>query len=132
VNVPLAAGSGDGELVEAFGRVIEPIARQYRPQFVFVSAGFDCHRRDPLGQLRATEAGIDVMTRALLRAAERSAAGRLAVVLEGGYDLHAVATCAGRVLDGLGGAGVNEATPVVAPGPTSEHVREMQGQYWEL
>lgn len=132
VNVPLAAGSGDAELVEAFEHVIDPVVRQYRPEFVLVSAGFDCHRRDPLGQLRATEDGIDVMTRSLLRAAADSAEGRLAVVLEGGYDLQAMASCASRVLDGLGGARLNDAPPVVPGGPLSHRIREIQRRYWDL
>ena len=45
VNVPLRAGSGDSEFVEVFTHVVEPIARQFRPQFVLISAGFDCHRQ---------------------------------------------------------------------------------------
>jgi acetoin utilization deacetylase AcuC-like enzyme len=132
VNVPLSAGSGDGEFAEAFGRIVEPVVRQYRPQFVLVSAGFDCHRRDPLGHLAATEEGIAMMTRALLRGAHASAEGRLALVLEGGYDLQAVANCTGRVLDCLGGAGLAEATPIVPGGSTTEPVREVQRRYWDL
>jgi acetoin utilization deacetylase AcuC-like enzyme len=132
VNIPLAAGSGDAELVEVFGHVVEPVVRQYRPQFVLVSAGFDCHRRDPLGGLTATEDGVAVMARALLRAAHESADGRLAAVLEGGYDLAAITSCAARVLDELSGSGLRQPLPDVGAGPTSEHVREAQRAYWEL
>jgi acetoin utilization deacetylase AcuC-like enzyme len=132
VNVPLRAGSGDGELVEAFTRVIEPIARQFRPQFVLVSAGFDCHRRDPLGGLEATEEGIALMTRSLLRVAQECAAGRLAAVLEGGYDLLAIRHSAARVLDELAGTALRETPPAAAAGPTSERVRSVQSAYWDL
>jgi len=132
VNIPLRAGSGDPEFVEVFTRVIEPIARQFRPQFVLVSAGFDCHRRDPLGGLMVTEEGIALMTRVLLRCARESAEGRLAAVLEGGYDLLAVSTSASRVLDGLTGAESGEALPAVPASPTSERVRQVQRQYWDL
>ncbi len=132
VNVPLAAGSGDPEFVEAFTYVVAPVLRQFRPQFVLVSAGFDCHRRDPLGQLTATEDGIAFMTRVLLRCAHDSAEGRLAAVLEGGYDLEAIRSSAARVLDRLRGEGLDEPLPAVARGPTSERVRRAQAPYWEL
>lgn len=131
VNIPMRAGSGDGEFVEAFTRVVAPIARQFRPQFVLVSAGFDCHRRDPLGGLTATEEGFALMTRVLLRCAHESADGRLAAVLEGGYDPKAVCDSAARVLDGLGGAGLDEPLPTAAAG-TVERVREIQRRHWDI
>jgi acetoin utilization deacetylase AcuC-like enzyme len=132
VNIPLMAGSGDSEFVEVFTHVVEPIARQFRPQFVLVSAGFDCHRRDPLGGLMATEEGIAFMTRVLMRCAEEYSEGRLAAVLEGGYDLEAVSRSTSRVLDGLTGAEPLETTATVAAGPTSERVRKVQRRYWDL
>lgn len=132
VNIPMRAGSGDPEFVEAFTHVVVPIARQFRPQFVLISAGFDCHRRDPLGGLMATEEGIALMTRMLLECALESADGRLAAVLEGGYDLKAVHDSVARVLDGLGGAGLDAPLPSVAAGPTVERIREVQGPYWDL
>ena len=57
---------------------------------VLVSAGFDCHYRDPLGGMEVTERGFVTMAKSLLRVASESASGRLAAVLEGGYDLDAI------------------------------------------
>jgi len=132
VNIPLRAGNGDPELIEAFARVVVPVARQFRPDFVLVSAGFDCHRRDPLGELTATEGGIAEMARQLLLVAHECAGGRLAAVLEGGYDLTAIRDSVAHVLDGLGGAGLGQPIPTVPVGPTTERVLAVQRRYWDL
>jgi acetoin utilization deacetylase AcuC-like enzyme len=132
INVPLAAGSGDPEFVETFVRVVAPILRQFRPEFILVSAGFDCHRRDPLGGLAATEAGIGFMMRVLLNCAYDTANGRLACVLEGGYDLDALRTSTAHVLDALGRGPSPEPYPDVAAGPITALVRRVHGARWEL
>ncbi|ETW99713.1 MAG: hypothetical protein ETSY1_14020 [Candidatus Entotheonella factor] len=91
INVPLAAGSGDEEIIAAFQERLLPAANAFRPDFVFLSAGFDAHRRDPLAQLQVTESGYARLTRIVKDIAEQHAAGRLVSVLEGGYDLDALA-----------------------------------------
>ena len=58
VNLPLPAGFGNAEYVEAFQTVVEPIVEQYEPEFILISAGFDPHARDPLAGMRVTEAGF--------------------------------------------------------------------------
>ena len=73
VNVPLAAGCDDDEYVHVFTSLIEPIAMQFRPEVVLISAGFDAHRRDPLAGMGVTDAGFRAMTRVLLRVAEAQA-----------------------------------------------------------
>ena len=90
VNLPFPAGFGDAEYREAFTRIVEPIAQQYAPQFVLISAGFDAHARDPLGGMEVTEAGFAAMARSLLAVADAHAGGRCAAILEGGYDLTAI------------------------------------------
>jgi acetoin utilization deacetylase AcuC-like enzyme len=132
VNVPLRAGAGDPELVEAFARVVVPVARQFRPDFVLVSAGFDCHRRDPLGGLTATERGIAELARQLLVVAHECADGRLAAVLEGGYDLTAIRDSVAQVLEVLGGAGLGEPIPTLPAGPATERIVAVQRRYWDL
>ncbi|MFQ5692842.1 MAG: histone deacetylase, partial [Nitrospinota bacterium] len=78
LNVPGPAGAGDEDLVRAFREKLVPAAERFRPEFVLVSAGFDAHRRDPLAQLRLTEAGFAELTRIVMEVAERFAgAGRL-------------------------------------------------------
>jgi acetoin utilization deacetylase AcuC-like enzyme len=132
VNIPLRAGAGDPELVEAFARVVVPVARQFRPEFVLISAGFDCHRRDPLGELTATESGIAEIARQLLTVAHECSGGRLAAVLEGGYDLTAIRDSVAHVLDGLAGAGLDDPVPAVPVGPTTDRVLAVQRRYWDL
>jgi acetoin utilization deacetylase AcuC-like enzyme len=87
VNVPLAAGGGDAVYAAAFERVILPVLSEYAPQLVLVSAGFDASDGDPLAQMRVSAGAFGWMARELAQIAARSAEGRMAVVLEGGYDL---------------------------------------------
>ena len=91
LNVPLAAGVGDAEIIAAFRDQLMPAAERFEPQFILVSAGFDAHRDDPLAQLAVTEAGYAALTAILRDLAERHAGGRLVSVLEGGYQLDALA-----------------------------------------
>jgi acetoin utilization deacetylase AcuC-like enzyme len=70
---------------------ILPAIEAFAPELIMVSAGFDAHRRDPLAMLELTEDDFGWVTRALLALAQRQASGRLVSVLEGGYDLTALA-----------------------------------------
>ena len=87
VNVPLSSGAGDAEYAAAFERVFVPILDAFQPELVLVSAGFDAHRNDPIAGMRLEPGSYARMTRYLLDVAERHASGRMALVLEGGYDL---------------------------------------------
>ena len=90
VNVPMSAGAGDAEYAAAFRDVVDPVAREFDPHFVLISAGFDADIRDPLAQIRLTTEAYRKMTRHALSIARDHAEGRLAAVLEGGYDLSAL------------------------------------------
>ena len=90
LNVPLPAGSGDAEIIRAFREQLMPAAETFQPEFVFISAGFDAHRQDPLAQLQVTEVGYATLTRLVMDIAERFAAGRIVSMLEGGYHLEAL------------------------------------------
>jgi acetoin utilization deacetylase AcuC-like enzyme len=90
VNVPLTAGGGDGVYRAAFERVILPVLEEYKPELILVSAGFDASARDPLAEMTLSADAFGWMARALRGAADRSAQGRIALVLEGGYDLVAL------------------------------------------
>jgi acetoin utilization deacetylase AcuC-like enzyme len=91
VNAPLPAGLGDEGYLAVFESLLEPIAEAYRPDLVMVSAGFDAHDGDPLAGMRMTEAGFVALLRLVMGIADRHAGGRLVLVLEGGYDLAALA-----------------------------------------
>jgi acetoin utilization deacetylase AcuC-like enzyme len=84
-NFPLAAMSGDKELLAALDEGLKA-ARAFQPDFVFISAGFDAHKDDPLGGMAVTEEGYAEATRRVRRMADDSASGRIVSVLEGGYD----------------------------------------------
>ena len=87
LNVPLPAGCTDVEYLQVFQDIVVPAAEKFQPDWILVSAGFDPHRRDPLGGMNVTEEGFGAMARLLLALANRFADGRIAFLLEGGYDL---------------------------------------------
>jgi len=87
VNVPLSTGVGDAEYERIFRKILKPIALEYEPQLILVSAGFDTYYDDPLGGMRVTEKGFSRMTQILMEIAEETAQGKLVIVLEGGYDV---------------------------------------------
>jgi acetoin utilization deacetylase AcuC-like enzyme len=94
VNAPLRAGDDGRQFRAAFDEVILPRLRDFRPQLIVVSAGFDAHVRDPLANLNLVEADFDWVTRQIMAVADQSAQGRVVSVLEGGYDLEALAQSA--------------------------------------
>jgi acetoin utilization deacetylase AcuC-like enzyme len=101
LNLPVAAGSGDDVFAELVHSRVIPRARQYRPQLILISAGYDAHVEDPLADCTVTEAGYSGMTAAMRNLAEELQAP-LAVVLEGGYALGALARSVAATLEALG------------------------------
>ena len=90
-NAALPAGSGSAEFRAAWSERLLPALDGFAPELVIVSAGFDAHRRDPLAQLDVETEDFVWLTEELLAIADRHAGGRLVSVLEGGYDLAALA-----------------------------------------
>jgi acetoin utilization deacetylase AcuC-like enzyme len=135
VNLPFPAGFGDAEYARAFDEVIAPVVRQFSPEFVLVSAGFDCDYRDPLGGMEVTPAGFARMARACVALAGECAGGRLAAVLEGGYDLGAIVEGVDATFAAMQGA---ETAPPLATGDARRadrvlaKVRAAQAPYWQL
>lgn len=101
INVPLPAGCGDAEYLQVFQEVVVPAAETFAPEWILVSAGFDPHRRDPLGGMGVTEQGFGAMAERLLALADRSSRSRIAFLLEGGYDLGALKGSVATVLAAL-------------------------------
>jgi acetoin utilization deacetylase AcuC-like enzyme len=87
VNAPLRPGDGGDEFRQAFESVILHRLRDFAPDFLVISAGFDAHMRDPLANLNLLEADFEWATGKLMELAEKTAGGRVVSVLEGGYDL---------------------------------------------
>ncbi len=92
VNVPLEAGSVSEDYGAVFSGAVVPILRQFEPDLLIVSAGFDAHERDPLGGMRLTSDAFAAMTADLRAVAEECCRGRVVAVTEGGYDLEALGT----------------------------------------
>ncbi len=94
VNAPLRAGDSGEVFREAMETAILPRVDDFAPDLIIISAGFDAHRRDPLGNLNLVEADFVWATRKLMEIAQRRCAGRIVSVLEGGYDLDGLARSA--------------------------------------
>ena len=91
VNVPLEVGAVDEDYEIAFSAAVIPILKQFKPDLLLVSAGFDAHERDPLAGMRLSTGAFAAMTMALRTVAEECCGGKIVAVTEGGYDLHAFA-----------------------------------------
>jgi acetoin utilization deacetylase AcuC-like enzyme len=96
LNLPLPAGSGDGDYARAFSDAVEPAVRAFEPDLLLISAGFDAHVDDPLGQMELTADGFGELAR---RCA--SLAPRVAAVLEGGYNLDTLPGLVEATLEGF-------------------------------
>ncbi len=87
VNIPLSMGHGDAEYYKIFRKILQPIALEYKPELVMVSAGFDTYFKDPLGGMEVTSAGYATMAQVILDIAGECSDGKLLITLEGGYNL---------------------------------------------
>ena len=100
-NFPLPPFSGDQAFLTIMDEAIIPLLDRYAPEVLLVSYGFDPHWRDPLGNLMLTAGGCGVLISRLADWAEENCQGRIALYLEGGYDLDAAAACAQGVVAAL-------------------------------
>ena len=87
----MSPGAGDDQYREAFEQIILPRARAFNPDAILLSAGFDAHHADPLGQVNLVNDSYVWMTQQMMELADELCSGRLVSVLEGGYDLGALA-----------------------------------------
>jgi acetoin utilization deacetylase AcuC-like enzyme len=137
LNVPLEAGSTDGDYAEVFKALVIPVIDQFRPELLLISAGYDAHERDPLARIRLSTSGYAGLTNALCDAADRHCHGRVVAVTEGGYDLTALKACLESTITVLDGG------PVPPPGDTPlaatsrslsaiAAVRAAHAKYWKL
>ena len=135
VNVPLQGGQGDGDYIKIFREIFHPIALEYRPELIIISAGFDAHEDDPLASMVLTGKGFGLMTSVLKDVAAECCPGRIAVVLEGGYSLKALTDSISEVILCL----LDEwEPPKPLPDTDSsylrqviENVKQVQSVYWK-
>lgn len=135
VNVPLIAGAGDADYDLVFREAVLPVLSAFSPGLIMLSAGYDAHRRDPLGGMTVSTDGYMTMTRRLVRFANEHCDGRLVAVTEGGYDLDALDECLSGLLTSVSEPGATGPVPSVA-GSTSraeaslEGLRQAQSAFW--
>jgi acetoin utilization deacetylase AcuC-like enzyme len=101
VNVPLSAGSGEDVYAAAFEGVFLPVLREFRPELIIVSAGYDAHAADPLGGMTLEAEAFGRFAARLASLAREVGAAPLALVLEGGYNLWALTESVGATMRGV-------------------------------
>jgi acetoin utilization deacetylase AcuC-like enzyme len=116
VNIPVPPGSGDAVYRSVVDHVVVPLALEYKPELVLISAGYDAHREDPLADIHVTEAGFAAMTRSLWRCSAELEVP-LGCVLEGGYALRPLARSVATTLEVL-----SAPAPAVDDGASAEDV----------
>lgn len=99
INVPLSAGAGDASFVKIFRKILRPVALEFKPDLVLLSAGFDTYYQDPLGGMRVTADGFAALTRILMGIAESCCNDRFLAVLEGGYHIAGLTQSVKAVLE---------------------------------
>lgn len=135
VNVPLGPGHGDAEFVTIFKQILCPIAHAFKPELILVSAGFDIYAGDPLGSMNVTPQGFAALTRILMDIAEEYSSERLAMTLEGGYNLTGLRESVRAVLKELMQASILIESDLKAfeeapTPPIVDKVIQMQRPYW--
>ena len=140
VNVPLEVGCSNTCYGNAFRHLLWPIAHQYRPELLLVSAGFDTHHNDPLGSMNVTPEGFARMTTLLMELAAELCEERLVLVLEGGYNPQALRDSVEMVLwELLGDSMINtkemqqvEDAQYEEIAETVQRVKEVHRHYWNF
>jgi acetoin utilization deacetylase AcuC-like enzyme len=132
VNCGLPPGQTDADYGAVFEDLFLPIAEAWKPDLVLISAGFDPHEADPLAQMRVTERGFAAMCTGVRELAEAHAKGRLVLLLEGGYDLAALARSARACLEVLTGRSESFPGGVHRAGPALAESRIAQASFWPL
>lgn len=119
LNMPLEAGVGNVGFKALYEQLVWPLARRFKPQLVLVSAGFDAHWSDPLAMIELDLNGYAHLARELVSMADELCAGKIAFMLEGGYNLDALAYGVLNVLHALLGRG-DSVDPLGPPGMAAE------------
>lgn len=136
INVPLSGGQTDQCFARIFNELVVPVARQYKPRMIMVSAGYDTYVSDPLGTMAVTVDGYAYMTRVLVDLAEELCDGRLVLVLEGGYNFEGLKDGMLATLNEMRGADcLKKATlkglrQAATPLPALDSAIAMAKKYW--
>jgi acetoin utilization deacetylase AcuC-like enzyme len=128
VNLPVPPGSGEPVWLSLVDHVVLPVAREFQPELILVSAGFDAHRDDPLADCRLEVASFAAMA-GRVRALGEELGAPVGAVLEGGYDLDALAASVAVTMELLAGGGAPGSHP---RGLLVEEAAAAVGRYWDL
>jgi acetoin utilization deacetylase AcuC-like enzyme len=129
VNLPVPPGAGDDEYRSLVDRIVVPLARDYRPQLMLISAGYDAHRDDPLADCLVTDAGYAAMTRSIRGVAD-SIGAPLGCVLEGGYALGALGRSVAATIAALAESDRAAPDEPIANGAIAEEARARLSPWW--
>jgi acetoin utilization deacetylase AcuC-like enzyme len=140
INIPFPYETSDRIYLKALREIVEPIIRQYRPQFVLVSAGLDGHRSDPVGNLSLSTACYSDMFRTITGLANHLCHGRLVSVLEGGYNVnHVGKTCASAIAEMSGHGRICQRRKATESSENEEQgeaaiqeVKKVQRAFWHV
>ena len=138
INVPLPAGLENLAYASIFNGVLAPIARQFRPELIILSAGYDIHRDDPLGGMMVTGPGFSYMTKVLLDLATELCDHRFMACLEGGYSLHGLKEGVFATLDEMRGHSrlddktLMDFTAAAYPIMAMDETRNIAKRFWSL
>jgi acetoin utilization deacetylase AcuC-like enzyme len=130
VNVPLPSGTGDEGYTQVYRELLMPIALEFEPDMVLVSAGQDAHQNDPLGGMKLTSNGFGAMAGVVKEIADKCCHGRIALTLEGGYNLEAQAEAIVAELKAFQGqvpsiSGIDQRII-----PKINEIKKIQSTYW--
>jgi acetoin utilization deacetylase AcuC-like enzyme len=135
-NVPVGRGWGDGDLVLLYQRLLVPVAQAFVPDLILVAAGFDPHRKDPMGKMKVTETGFAALARLVMQLAGWCCRDRLVLVLEGGYHPKALSASVYAVLTELADETHTDVEAVAARGrvrwvdPVVKKCTSVMGRFW--
>lgn len=138
INVPLRGGQDDKAFAAIYRELLVPIAGEYKPQLIMVSAGYDIYNGDPLGLMAVSPSGFGFLTKLLVNLAEELCGGRLLLTLEGGYNLQGLKDGVLSTLNGLAGIEDGQNTEIDTQGKSPatslaiEEVRAVAKKYWTL
>ena len=137
VNIQLSKGYRDGEFIAIFEKLLRPIALEFEPDLIIVSAGFDIHKSDPMSKLKITTKGFAGLTRSIMETASLCCSGKLVFSLEGGYNLKTIGECVKVVLNELAGHTICSIPEVTARASRKKfdyafkRCRHVHKQFWK-
>ena len=140
VNVPFPYQTGDKVYLKAFNQIVIPIIRQYKPQFIFVSTGFDGYYTDPVASLSLSASTYLKVFEKVLNLASQFCMGKLVAVLEGGYSLNFIGKIATAVIGKMTGVSyvIQDKHPVATPDAwkqaekTIMMIKRVHSKFWDL